>query len=272
MQVSALKVSLLPPVRRPRTRPAVCPPALALPLLSDPRGRLDSWTAIRGPKWFRQDTATPGSAPPGTLRPPRGTEPVTGPAAVADLARILAFLPAPDSAAALIDEIRDLEDLKSAMAARQARHAVAFDLLQRRDQAAAGVPAEKLGTGIGAQIALARRESPAKGSRLLGLAKALVTEMPHTLAALETGQLNEWRATLLVRETACLTAADRAAVDEDLAADTGTFAGAGDRRPGRRGPHRRLPARPPLRHRSAPRTPRPSGTSASARPRTPCAT
>ena len=149
---------------------------------------------------------------------------------VAALARILAFLPAPDSAAALIDEIRDLEDLKSAMAARQARHAVAFDLLQRHEQTAAGVPAEKLGAGIGAQIALARRESPAKGGRLLGLAKALVTEMPHTLAALQTGQLNEWRATLLVRETACLAAVDRAAVDADLAADTGTFDGAGDRR------------------------------------------
>ena len=54
--------------------------------------------------------------------------------------------------------------------------------------------------------------------------------MPHTLAALETGQLNEWRATLLVRETACLSAADRAAVDEELAPDTGTFDGAGDRR------------------------------------------
>ena len=53
--------------------------------------------------------------------------------------------------------------------------------------------------------------------------------MPHTLAALEAGQLNEWRATLLVRETACLTAAERAAVDEELAADTGTFDGAGDR-------------------------------------------
>ncbi len=53
--------------------------------------------------------------------------------------------------------------------------------------------------------------------------------MPHTLAALETGQLNEWRATLLVRETACLTPADRAAVDEELAPNAGTFAGAGDR-------------------------------------------
>jgi hypothetical protein len=131
--------------------------------------------------------------------------------------------------AGIIDRIRELEDRKSAASAEQARLAVAFELLQRREQARLGVPAEKLGAGIGAQIALARRESPARGGRLLGLAKALVTEMPHTLAALQTGQLNEWRTTLLVRETACLRAADRAAVDEELAPDAGTFAGAGDR-------------------------------------------
>ncbi|WP_346958938.1 DUF222 domain-containing protein [uncultured Arthrobacter sp.] len=142
---------------------------------------------------------------------------------------MLAGIPAPAGAAALIDETRELEDLKSALAARQARDAVAFDLSQRREQADAGIQADQLGTGVAAQIALARRESPAKGGRLLGLAKALVTEMPHTLAALETGQLNEWRATLLVRETAALSAADRAAVDEELAPDAGTFAGAGDR-------------------------------------------
>ncbi|CAH0182683.1 hypothetical protein SRABI26_01472 [Arthrobacter sp. Bi26] len=131
--------------------------------------------------------------------------------------------------AGIIDRIRELEDEKCAASAEQARLAVAFDLLQRREQASQGVPAEQLGAGIGAQIALARRESPARGSRLLGLAKALVTEMPHTLAALQTGQLNEWRATLLVRETACLTAADRAVVDAELAPDTGTLDGVGDR-------------------------------------------
>ncbi|MET3809182.1 hypothetical protein ABIB14_000266 [Arthrobacter sp. UYEF3] len=150
-------------------------------------------------------------------------------ATVATLARILVGLPVPVSPADLITETRQLEDLKSALAARQARHAVAFDLLQRREQADAGMPADELGAGVGAQLALARRESPAKGGRLLGLAKALVTEMPHTLAALETGQLNEWRATLLVRETACLSAADRAAVDDELAPDAGTLDGAGDR-------------------------------------------
>ncbi|MGM7776341.1 DUF222 domain-containing protein [Arthrobacter sp. KNU-44] len=129
----------------------------------------------------------------------------------------------------LISQLRALEDLKSAAAAAQARIAVAFDAAQRSADAAAGVPAEEQGRGVGAQIALARRESPARGSRLHGLAKALVSEMPHTLAALDTGQLNEWRATLLVKETACLSAEDRCAVDEELAADTGTFDGAGDK-------------------------------------------
>ncbi|WP_354171577.1 DUF222 domain-containing protein [Arthrobacter sp. UYEF36] len=143
--------------------------------------------------------------------------------------RSLADARPPADSQGKIDGLRHLEDLKSAAAALQARFAVAFDLDQRRQQSSSGVPAAELGSGVGAQIALARRESPARGGRLLGLAKALVTEMPHTLAALETGQLNEWRATLLVRETACLPAADRAAVDAELAPDTGTFDGAGDR-------------------------------------------
>ncbi|WP_309076433.1 DUF222 domain-containing protein [Paenarthrobacter sp.] len=129
----------------------------------------------------------------------------------------------------LIDELRDLEDLKSAISARQARAAVAFDLAQRAEQADAGVPASERGPGVAAQVALARRESPNRGSRHLGLAKALVTEMPRTMAALESGQLNEWRATLLVKETACLSVEDRAAVDEELAPDAGTFDGAGDK-------------------------------------------
>jgi hypothetical protein len=129
----------------------------------------------------------------------------------------------------MIDQLRELEDLKSLAAAKQALIAVAFDLSQRREQAAAGVPAKEQGAGVAAQVALARRESPARGGRLLGLAKALATEMPHTLAALQSGQLNEWRATLIVKETACLAAEDRCAVDEELAANTGTLASAGDR-------------------------------------------
>ncbi|OAE03477.1 HNH endonuclease signature motif containing protein [Arthrobacter sp. OY3WO11] len=133
------------------------------------------------------------------------------------------------NSAALIDQLRGLEELKAAIAAAQARVGVAFDLAQRAEQAEAGIPVAEQGQGVAAQVALARGESPSRGGWLLGLAKALVAEMPRTLAALDAGRLNEWRATLVVRETACLSAADRCAVDEELAADTGTFAGAGDR-------------------------------------------
>jgi hypothetical protein len=131
--------------------------------------------------------------------------------------------------ARLVDQLRGLEELKAAIGAAQARVAVAFDVAQRREQAEAGIPVAGQGQGVAAQVALARGESPSRGGRLLGLAKALVVEMPRTLAALDAGRLSEWRATLVVRETACLSVADRCAVDEELAADTGTFAGAGDR-------------------------------------------
>ncbi len=127
------------------------------------------------------------------------------------------------SSVQLIDQLRGLEDLKWAVTGLQARAAAALDIAQRREQTVAGVPASEQGQGVAAQLALARRESPNRGSRLLGLAKALVTEMPRTLAALESGQLSEWRANLLVRETAGLSAEDRCAVDEELAPDAGTF-------------------------------------------------
>lgn len=148
---------------------------------------------------------------------------------VPDVLELLDNVPVEAEGPGMIDQLRLLEDLKSAAAALQARIAVAFDAAERQAQATAGVPPRERGTGVAAQVALARRESPARGGRLLGLARALVTEMPHTLAALRGGQLNEWRATLLVRETACLSAADRCAVDEELGADAGGLAGAGDR-------------------------------------------
>ena len=88
---------------------------------------------------------------------------------------------------ALLDGIAALERLKAAAAARQARLAVALDSARRADEAQRGVPAVRRGRGVAAEVALARRDSPARGSRHLGFAKALVHEMPYTLAALEAG-------------------------------------------------------------------------------------
>ena len=146
-----------------------------------------------------------------------------------DLAGLAVVDPRADEAA-LIGRIAELERLKSAAAAGQARAAAALDELRRADEAAAGVPARQRGRGVASEVALARRDSPARGGRHLGLAKALVHEMPHTLAALECGALSEWRATLIVRESACLDVADRRVLDAELCADVTKLDGMGDAR------------------------------------------
>lgn len=131
---------------------------------------------------------------------------------------------------ALIERIAELERIKSAAAAGQARAAAALDAARRAAEAASGMPATQRGRGVASEIALARRDSPARGSRHLGFAKALVHEMPHTLAALECGTLCEWRATLIVRESACLDVADRRVLDAELCADPAGLDGMGDAR------------------------------------------
>jgi hypothetical protein len=55
------------------------------------------------------------------------------------------------------------------------------------------------------------------GSKHVGLARALVHEMPHLHHALAAGQTSEYRAILAVRETALLTRDHRSQVDQALA-------------------------------------------------------
>lgn len=138
-------------------------------------------------------------------------------------AEALLTLPADVPDAEHIDRIRLLEDIKGAIAAAQAREAVALKRSVMAAEAERGVPASKRGRGVAAQVALARRESPHRGDRLMGLAEALVKELPQTMAALTQGQISEWRATLVCRETACLTVRDRHEVDRLLAKDLPTM-------------------------------------------------
>ncbi len=140
----------------------------------------------------------------------------------------LAMAPVPEEVQAgeLIDAIGVLESIKAAAAAAQARLSVAFDVAERDRQARLGVPAQRRGRGVAEQIALARRESPTRGSRHLGLAKALIQEMPHTWAAFACGELSEWRSTLIVQATAVLARDDRETVDSELA---GQLEGLSDR-------------------------------------------
>lgn len=149
--------------------------------------------------------------------PVHGTASVSDDAGVAELEALRDALTAWDPAsseAAAIDRITALETLKSTCAAMQARETMALDERRRAREAAEGVPAEKLGRGLGSEIALARREPVHQGGRHLGLARALCAEMPHTLAALSAGDISEYQATVMVRETAWVSVEHRRHIDE----------------------------------------------------------
>lgn len=136
-------------------------------------------------------------------------------------------------------ECSDAGDFDGWRAARERARAASFDdesagrdadsRSQRRRRRPSGL------TGVAAQVALARHESPFRGAGHVRLALALTREMPHTLAALEAGELSEWRAQIIVRETATLTGEQRSLVDAEVVGDpTQPVAGLGDRELGRR--------------------------------------
>ena len=127
-------------------------------------------------------------------------------------------------------QVERLERMKSAAAAAQARATALWRSKRRAAETAIGVPATKRGRGLACEVALARHDSPVRGGTHLGLASALVEEMPHTLAALECGALSEWRATLIVRESACLSVEHRREFDTELCADASRLDGWGDKR------------------------------------------
>lgn len=122
---------------------------------------------------------------------------------------------------AAIDRIRVLEEIKGACAAAQARESMALDRLRRDRETAEALPAEKRCQGLGAEIALARRDPAHQGGRHLGLARALCQEMPHTMRALSAGTISEYQATVMVRETAWVSAGLRREIDALMSARLG---------------------------------------------------
>lgn len=118
-----------------------------------------------------------------------------------------------------LDAIRALEELACTVSAAQT--ALAAELAESVDSEheVLGIPADRRGQGLASMVALARRESPHRGRRHLGLARVVQRELPHTWSAWRAGRITEWRATVIARETACLSLEHRLAVDEALAAD-----------------------------------------------------
>lgn len=128
-----------------------------------------------------------------------------------------------------VDLLRALEELKCVAEATQAAIAADLDDSQRAQQHALGVKVARRGRGVAAQVALARRESPRRGRQHLGLARVLRDELPYTWAAFRDGRITEWRATVIARETACVSLQDRLAMDRAIAGDPDALEGYSDR-------------------------------------------
>src|SRR6476469_3703595 len=137
-----------------------------------------------------------------------------------------------------IDAITALERLKSALTAAQARITDAFACSQRASLVENGAAPRDARRSVCAQVALARRDSPHKGSRHVGLAHTLVHEMPGVLRALECGETSEWRATVIARETAHLDKEQRAQIDTAIADHLGQWGDARTERETRAWVHR----------------------------------
>jgi hypothetical protein len=114
-----------------------------------------------------------------------------------------------DSAGRL-EQVEALERMKSAAAAAQAQLTARVAESER----AGGLSTE---AGLGAQVGLARHESPHQGRGHLRLAEALTRDLPCTLTALAAGDISEHRARIIAEETACLSADDRRTADRELA-------------------------------------------------------
>ncbi len=127
----------------------------------------------------------------------------------------------------LVEAIRALEELVCTATAAQAALSAELDTSTRAHHAAVGEPRARQGRGVASQVAWARRESPFRGQRHLGLARVVMAELPHTWTAWRTGRITEWTATLIARETACLSLVDRLAVDHEVAADPVALEGMG---------------------------------------------
>lgn len=129
----------------------------------------------------------------------------------------------------LVASVREVADLINSAHAVQSRMICALDASQRAADDANQIPVERR-RGVTGRVAHALRESPRNAQIMIGVAQALVREMPHTLTALSAGVLTSYRARVLVAETACLTLADRHAVDAQVCGDLAALEGVGTKK------------------------------------------
>ena len=132
---------------------------------------------------------------------------------VQEFETFLAALPPAASEADNIDRIHSIERAKRALSAVQAKATHHFVEQRQAHETAANIPTSMQVKGIEAEVGLARGESAFVGAGLTHTATALCTVLPHTLAALETGQVSEYHAKIVAEQTNHLCDAHRREID-----------------------------------------------------------
>ena len=115
-----------------------------------------------------------------------------------------------------IDRIDALETLRGAAEAAQTETVADLVVSHREAATARRASSTRRSQGLAVQVGLARRTSPHRAQRDVELAMVLRTELPHTRAAYRAGRIDAYRTAVIARETACLSAEDRAIIDEQL--------------------------------------------------------
>lgn len=136
---------------------------------------------------------------------------------VVDVVRELAAADLPEDESACLEAVRVLEELKASASAAQATLTARLHALRSAAEGERGIARRDRCRGLGAEVALARRESPHRGGRHVGMARALVHEMLLTLTALTRGLISEEHATVMARESIWLEPEQRRRVDELMA-------------------------------------------------------
>jgi len=135
----------------------------------------------------------------------------------AEFTRWLEQCDEPGDSAAYIDRIRAEENLRCALAARQAKDTTDFVAKRTSEQRALGEPRSRVRRGIAKEVGLARRISHFDATRYVGQVGILTTELPETFARLSAGETSEYRVLLVARETAWLAPEHRATADREIA-------------------------------------------------------
>lgn len=127
----------------------------------------------------------------------------------------------------MVEGIGALESLKSCASAVQAEITCSHADAVTADRTERGVLDKHPRWGIGADVAMARHESPRSGVEYVNFCQLLVPGLPFTLQGLKYGVVNAAEAQVIYRETRHLDAVARAEIDARLFTDVHTCFGLG---------------------------------------------